>query len=351
MVDTMARLRAFLPTPRLRGVSRRPAAGALAGAFAGSPAGEEVLLDAPDDRLAPALVAAAHGAHGPAAALLAGTRDRADWDHRDRYVSRLAAFARSRPEWLRSWHAAAPDDPDGRLVAVRLAVDRCWESPDRAGLLREIAPMVADTAERGGDDPVPWRVALDSARGRGAGHAEFERLWAEAVRRCPHHYGCHVAALAYLAAASPGAHRECLDFAETAARDAPEGSPLRELPLRAAFRCLTEGGAGAVEPARLETAADLALALSAAQPAADPWPAELRNLLVYVLVRLERWSDALEQLRLTGPYATSFPWDREADDALGRFLQVREGVRAAVADRTPAAGCGGRGSPAGPGAH
>ncbi|MEU4654189.1 hypothetical protein AB0G32_09620 [Streptomyces sp. NPDC023723] len=350
MVDTMARLRAFLRTTRLRGTLPRPPAGSFDGCFDDC-SDDDVLLDAPDHRLAPALVAAAHGAHEPAAALLADTRARERWEHRDRYTSRLAAFARSRPEWLRAWHAADPEDPDGRLVTVRLALDRCWESPDRAETLRQITPMVTEAAANSGRDPVPWRIALDSARGRRAGHAEFERLWAEAVRRDPHHYGCHLAALRYLAAASPGAHRECLDFAETAARDAPEGSALRALPLRAAFRCLTRGGAGAVDRARLHTAADLALALSAAQPAADPWPAELRNLLAYVLVRLERRPEALEQLRLTGPYATSFPWDREADDPLGRFLQVRDGVRAAVAAEVPVRGCGGRGSPAGRGAH
>lgn len=59
--------------------------------------------------------------------------------------------------------------------------------------------------------------------------------------------------------------------------------------------------------------------------------AELRNLLAYVLVRLGRSRDALEQFRLTGPYATSFPWDRDADDPLGRFLEVRQEVLRAVA--------------------
>ncbi|EFE70059.1 predicted protein [Streptomyces viridosporus ATCC 14672] len=53
---------------------------------------------------------------------------------------------------------------------------------------------------------------------------------------------------------------------------------------------------------------------------------------------LERWPDALEQLRLTGPYATSFPWDRDADDPLGRFLEVRQGVRAAMAFGSPGGG-------------
>ncbi|MFV0136553.1 hypothetical protein ACLGIH_25655 [Streptomyces sp. HMX87] len=347
MVGTMARLRVLLRTARVRGTSPRPAAAPCPG--------DEVLLDAPDERLGPALVAAAHGAYEPAAGLLAGTRENAEWEHRDRYATRLAAFARSRAEWLTRWRAAAPADPDALLVAARLAVDRHWDSPARAELLRPAVPPVLAVAEEAGRDPVPWRIALDAARGTRAGHTDFERLWAEAVRRAPHHYGCHVAALEYLADASPAAHPACLDFAETAAQDAPEGAEVRALPLLAAFACLRDDGAAAVPRARLDAAADLAVALSAAQPAADPWPAELRNLLAYVLVRLERWPDALEQLRLTGPYVTSFPWGRDAEDPLGRFLRVRAGVRATVAAGVPGTGSGhpprGQGGRATPGDH
>ncbi|MBD0419872.1 hypothetical protein H0H10_11965 [Streptomyces sp. TRM S81-3] len=319
----MALLPAFLRTARAGRRVPRPAARPAAD--------DEVLLDAPDDRLGPALVAAAHGEYAPVAALLAATRENAEWEHRDRYATRLAAFARSRSGWLDDWRAARPDDPDALLVGVRLMVDRCWDSPVRAELLRQAGPAVTAAAEGSGPDPVPWRIALDTARGARTGHAEFERLWAEAVRRSPHHYGCHVAALDYLAAASPRAHRECLDFAETAAQDAPEDALVRALPVRAAFACLTAGGGTTVDRARLDAAADLAIAHAAGYPAADPWAAELRNLLTYVLVRLERPRDAAEQLRLTGPYVTSFPWDRDGDDPLGRFLQVRDGVRAAVA--------------------
>ncbi|NEY33273.1 hypothetical protein GTU99_13915 [Streptomyces sp. PRKS01-65] len=332
MGGTMALLRMLLSRARMRGKPPRLAAGPSAE--------DEVLLDAPDDRLAPALIAAAHGAYAPAAELLAATRESAEWEHRDRYAARLAVIARSRPEWLRAWCAAAPRDPDALLVGARLAVDRCWESPARAELLRQADPAITAAADRGGPDPVPWRIALDGARGRGTGPAEFERLWGEAVRRCPHHYGSHVAALEYLAATSPGAHRALLDFAETAAQDAPEGALVRALPLRAAFVCLAAGGGPGAERDRLHAAADLAIALSSAYPAADPWPAELRNLLAYVLVRLGRRADAAEQLRLTGPYATSFPWEREADDPLGRFLDVRRDVRAAVARAPVRAGSG-----------
>ncbi|MFE9095145.1 hypothetical protein [Streptomyces sp. NPDC007264] len=355
MVDTMSLLRAFLRSASgcLRGSSALGEAGDSSRPAVGLPPDGEVLLDAPDERLAPALVAAARGDHGPAAALLATTREAADWEDRDRYVTRLAAFARSRDEWLLDWCAAAPRDPDALLVEAELAVRRGWESPARAEVLRRVAPLVAEAAECAAGDPVPWRVALDHARGTAARPAEFERLWAEAVRRCPHHYGCHVAALRYLSAAcrartgssphallspraphaphasrgSRGSRRECLDFAETAAQEAPPGSLMQALPLRAAFACLTAGDGAAVAAGRLHAAADRAIALSSRQAAAAPEPAEVRNLLTYVLVELGRWEDALTQLRMTGPYATSFPWDRISDDPLGAFLTVRDGVR------------------------
>lgn len=315
MVDTMALLPPFRASripPHLTG---------------GLPADDEVLLDAPDDRLGPALVAAGQGSHGRAAELLTATREDAAWELRDRYVRRLAAFARSRPEWYDSWRAEAPQDPDQLLLGAQLAVDRAWDSPARAELLREVSPLITAAARGEDRDPVPWRLALDHARGSQAGHTYFGELWEAALRRAPLHYGCHVAALRYLATSWRGSHRECFDFAERAAQDAPSGSLVQALPARATLACLTEGAGTVVARERLDAAADRAVELSATFAAADPWPAEIRNKLVFVLVRLGRWTDALEQLRMIGPYATSFPWSRESDDPLGRFLEVREEVR------------------------
>jgi hypothetical protein len=344
MVDTMALLRALLRTARMARNTSRLATGL--------PADEEVLLDAPDHRLGPALVAAARGDYVPAAELLATTRESAEWENRDRYAMRLATFARSRDEWLRQWQAADPHDPDVLLVRAELAVRRGWESPARVELLREVGPLIMSAAEGDPRDPVPWRIALDHARGTNVGHTEFEHLWTEAVRRSPHHYGCHVAALQYLSAAWYGSHSECFDFAEPAAQDALPGSLVQALPVRAAFAYLTEGGGPQVPRKRLDAAADLAISVSAAYAPSDPWPAEVRNLLTYVLVRLERWQDALEQLRLIGPYVTSFPWDRVSEDPLDQFLELRDGVRLEVAsglplcdpvpDRHPWSGHGGR---------
>jgi hypothetical protein len=322
MVGTMALQLPFIRASRMATPAPRPVA----------PADDEVLLDAPDARLGPALVAAARGDHQPAAALLAATREGAEWEHRDRYARRLAAFARLRPDWFRTWSAAAPRDPDALVVGAQLAVDRVWDSPARAELLREVSPLI--TAAAGGDhrDPVPWRIALDHARGTRAGHRYVEELWEAAVRRAPHHYGCHVAALRYLAASWHGSHLACLDFADRAAQDAPADSLVQALPARAAFAYLTDGCGPEVPRERLDAAADRAVALSARFPAADPWPAQIRNLLAYVLLVLRRRAEALEQLRLTGPYATSFPWDRVSDDPLGHFLQVREALGTAPAE-------------------
>ncbi|MGW0625780.1 hypothetical protein [Streptomyces sp. NPDC002758] len=318
MVDTMALLRALLRSLRRTRLPSRPA---------GWPADDEVLLDAPDERLSPALVAAGRGEYEPAAKLLATTRDAAEWEDRDRYLLRLAVFARSRPDWVEEWREAAPDDPGVLLLLAQLALDRGWASPARAELLAGTRPLITAAADADPRDPVPWRIALDHARGTGAGHPEFERLWAEAVRRSPHHYGCHVAALRHLSATSRGSHNECFDFAESAAQDAPPGALVQALPVRAAFAGLARGTD--VAAWRLDAAADRAIALSARFPFADPWPAEVRNLLAYVLVSLGRRSDALEQLRLIGPYVTSFPWDRESDDPLGHFLRLREELAAA----------------------
>ncbi|SFX04444.1 hypothetical protein [Streptomyces atratus] len=343
MVCTMPILRALF---RAACTFRRPAQGS-----AGLPADDEVLLDAPDERLSPALVAAALGEYGPAAKLLATTRDGAEWENRDRYLGRLVTFARSRDGWLTDWLAAAPHDPDALLVKAQLAVRRAWESPARAEQLREVGPLITAAAESDPRDPVPWRLALDHARGTHATHTMFEALWEQAIRRSPHHYGCHVAALRYLSAAWYGSHRECFDFAERAAEDSLPSSLVQALPLRAAFALLIEGPGArttSVQEERIDAAADLAIALSATFAPGDPWPAEVRNLLAFVLVTRGRWDEALEQFRRIGHHATSFPWSSVSEDPLGRFLETRDDTRLRAACATPIPG---RADRSGPGGH
>lgn len=280
MVRTMSLIRALIGTARMLRHTPRLADGL--------PPDDAVLLDAPDDRLAPALVSAALGEYQPTAKLLATTRESAEWENRDRYVMRLAAFAHNRDEWLGRWLAASPHDPDALVVKAELGVRRAWESPARAELLRGIGPLIGAAAEGDPRDPVPWRIALDHARGTHAGHDAFETLWGEAVRRSSHHYGCHVAALQYLSARWHGSHRECFDFAEQAAADALPGSLVKALPMRAAFSELVSGDgltpvttvtAGALGTTggtsttdRIDAACDEAVLLSSMYAVGDPWP-------------------------------------------------------------------------------
>lgn len=343
MVHTMSFLRALISTARMIRHTADLGAGLLDD--------DEVLLDVPDERLGPTLVAAALGDHGPAAKLLAATREGAEWENRDRYTTRLATFAHSREDWLSDWLAASPRDPDALLVKAELAVRRAWESPARAERLRDVGPLIEAAADAAPRDPVPWRIALDHARGTHATHSAFEELWAQAVGRSSHHYGCHVSALQYLSAQWYGSHRECFAFAEQAAEDALPGSLVQALPVRAAFAHLLSGGGGTATPTtatpttvipttvipgeRVDAAADLAIALSAEYAAGDPWPAEVRNLLAYVLITRGRWEDALEQFRLIGPYATSFPWAYLSDDVLGQFLELRDTAKIQVASAMP----------------
>ncbi|PZT74585.1 MULTISPECIES: hypothetical protein [unclassified Streptomyces] len=338
MVCTMPFLSALLRTARV--IRHSPVLST------GLSADHTVLLDAPDEWLSPALVAAAAGEYGPAAKLLAATREGAEWERRDRYLRRLVAFARNRGGWLAEWLTAAPRDPDALLVKAQLAVDHAWESPARAEQLREVGPLITAAAAGDPRDPVPWRLALDHARGTQATHTTFEALWEQALRRSTHHYGCHVAALQYLSAAWYGSHRECFDFAERAAHDSAAGSLVRALPLRAAFAMISEGAgtrSSSVQVERIDSAADLAISLSASFAPGDPWPAEVRNLLAYVLVVRGRWGEALEQFRRIGPHAASFPWASVSGDPLGRFLDARESARLRVASATPLRHGAGRG--------
>jgi hypothetical protein len=330
MVRTMSLLRALISTARMVRHTPRLADGL--------PPDDAVLLDAPDGELGPALVAAALGDHEPAAKLLATTRGAAEWENRDRYVTRLAAFAYNRPDWLVGWLAASPRDPDALLVKAELEVRRAWESPASVERLREVGPLIHAAAEADPRDPVPWRLALDHARGTHATHTAFEALWEQAVRRSSHHYGCHVAALQYLSAVWHGSHRECFDFAERAAEDSLPGSLVQALPVRAALTLLLADAVTAVQADRIDAAADRAAQLSARYLSGDPWPAEVRNLLVYVLIARGRWDEALDQFHAIGPYATSFPWNRVTDDPLGQFLEARDGVRIEVASATPIRG-------------
>jgi hypothetical protein len=293
------------------------------------PRDEAVRLDAPDARLAEATVGLDGGDFKPVAELLSWTRETAWWETRDRYVGWLAG--RPSHGWLDAWWDADPDNHDAGLVRAEVAVRRAFAArtaADRVAALRETAAPVRAAAEGAPSDPVPWRIAMTRARGMGAPRPVFDALWDQAVARSPHHFGCHVSALRYLCALTPGPSEEALDFAQRAAASVLPGSLVAGLPLLAAYEYLLAGGRGA--DAYTDSAIARARELSAWHDRGDREPAEVRNVLAQMLIVRQRWPEALEEFRTIGVYATAFPWSRTGEP-LHEFLEMRTGVRVQLA--------------------
>ncbi|MFJ7194291.1 MULTISPECIES: hypothetical protein [unclassified Streptomyces] len=316
------------------------------------PPDEAVSVDAPDPALRAALGSAADGDHGPARELLAQTREHRQWELRDGYVSRLAEAALHNPGWLDAWRAGHPEDPDAALVGADLCVHRAWEvrtgessgqvTPDQFraffALLEDAAPVIGRAAELNPADPVPWRIALTHALGSRAPREVFDEYWAQALALDPHHYGCHTAALTYLCAKWHGSHTEMFDFAERAADTAPPGSKLHALPLFAAleYTVLSPGAPPGPDPyaPRVAAAVARALDLSAAYAPDSREAAGFRNCLALMLLRTERWDEALDAFRSIGTRATKYPWAYFGDDPRQEFLETRSGTRVQLASRT-----------------
>lgn len=262
------------------------------------PPDDAVVLDAPDPSLRAALAAASSGDHTPAAELLAGTREHAQWERRDTCVSRLARASLHHPGWLESWLEESPEDPDAVLVKADQYVYQAWQIRTGArarhveadqfrafhAVLRDSVPVISTAAELNPDDPVPWRIALTQARGIQAPREVFDGYLSEANARDPHHEGCHVQALQYLCAKWYGSHEEMFAFAERAAEQAPPGSRLHALPLQAVVEYLIadeETSGPGPYTARTEAAVTRAQALSdsyapgdreAGSASATTWP-------------------------------------------------------------------------------
>ncbi|WP_164836419.1 hypothetical protein [Actinacidiphila soli] len=295
------------------------------------PPDDAVLLDAPDDRLAAATARLDDGDFKPVAELLAWTRDAAWWETRDRHVAWLAERHLEGGTWLREWLDADPDSPDVAVVRAEAAVRHAWRAPsaaDRVALLREAGPLVRDAAEASTGDPVPWRTAITRARGLRAQREDFDGLWAQAVARSPHHFGCHVSALRFLRDDEQCGQEEFLAFAADAADSVLPGSLVLGLPLIAVYESLLSGRPGAAS--YVDSAITAAQELSAWHSRGDREPAEVRNVLIQMLILRKRWAEALDQFRATGIHATAFPW-RHTGEPRREFLEMRTGVRVQLA--------------------
>ncbi|WP_340558475.1 hypothetical protein [Streptomyces sp. GSL17-111] len=361
----VAALAGFL-VPRL--LQRRRAVKAAMGGFTRSndpdaygfvPAAElDVRLPGPDHELVEALTETQRTQdYEPVARLLALTSD--DWELRWQRVQSLAgaaavelraaratgaeqpppepgpspapgglSFTKDAPtearqqdaRWLRNWRTERPQDRSAAQVYAQFLVWQALADPSSADhhiVLEEARNVAREAAAMADEDPTPHLTELFVARRLGYRRADFEALWNEVVRRAPHHMGAHLAALPYWSEKWHGSREDAYAFAQDAAARAPEGSLLPALPLFAVWEHLPEANMvrGMYQSKVVEDAIEAAE--FAVNEAADDHPvrAHVLHLLLCLLVRSERFEEAMEALRAVDGYVGALPWIEAPDPA------------------------------------
>ncbi|MFC9427448.1 hypothetical protein [Streptomyces sp. NPDC056987] len=263
-----------------------------------------------------------------ASQLLAGTAKEGEvrWQRVQAFAGAASLELQQRPgvggAWLRAWRSEAPKDAGGAAVHAEFLVQQAWRSSaagtdDFRIILEEARTVCGQAALLAPGDPVPYIVELAVARGLGYSREEFDLLWAKVIDRAPAHMGAHLAALHYACEKWHGSRDEADEFATAAAARAPRGSLLAALPLFAVYEHLPEVNLvrGFYQSAVVTKAVEGALfAVHAARPD-DPMLAHVRHLLVFFLVRCERWSEAMNQLVQVDGHVGALPWTHEADPA------------------------------------
>ena len=232
-----------------------------------------------------------------AASLLAGTETAGElrWQRVQALGGAAALELEQRPggvhetpggQWLRVWRAERPEDAGGAAVHAEFLVQRAWRASatgtkDFRLLLEEAREVCGQAAELAPADPVPHIIELAVGRGLGLSRDEFERLWLKVLDR------------------------------------APRGSLLAALPLFAVFEHLPEVNL----VLGLYRSEVVAKAIQGAQHAAheagsaDPTLPHVRHLLVFFLVRAERWAEAMQELIHVDGHVGALPWTLAADPA------------------------------------
>ncbi|WAL97544.1 hypothetical protein [Streptomyces sp. Je 1-369] len=268
-----------------------------------------------------------------ASQLLVGTET-----HGERRWQRVQAFAgaaslelQQRPggvsdnpggQWLRVWRAETPKDAGGAAVHAEFLVQQAWRTAEQGTdefriILEEAKEACAQAALLAPGDPVPYIIELSIARGLAYPREEFEQLWLKILDRAPAHMGAHLAALHYWCEKWHGSRDLAYNFAEAAAARAPRGSLLAALPLFAVYEHLPEVNLvrGFYESEVVLKAVEGALFAVHSARADDPMLSHVRHLLVFFLVRCQRWSEAMNQLVHVDGHVGALPWTLSADPA------------------------------------
>ncbi|MFI2759616.1 hypothetical protein ACH5A3_12145 [Streptomyces echinatus] len=279
-----------------------------------------------------------------AAQLLAGTESEGEtrWQRVQAFAGAAALELQQRPggvhetpggQWLRVWRAEQPKDAGGAAVHAEFLVQQAWRTAtpgtdDFRIIMEEARTACGEAALLAPGDPVPYVIELSIARGLGYSRDEFEQLWLKILDRAPQHMGAHLAALHYWCEKWHGSREQAYSFAEAAAARAPRGSLLAALPLFAVFEHLPEVNlvASFYRSEVVTKAIHGALHASHAADPDDPTLPHVRHLLIYFLVRAERWAETMDQLIHVDGHVGALPWtlslDPAAAFALHRALAV-----------------------------
>jgi hypothetical protein len=268
-----------------------------------------------------------------AAQLLAGTEKEGElrWQRVQAFAGAAALELQQRPggvhetpggQWLRVWRAEAPKDPGAAAVQAEFLVQQAWRTSAPGTdefriIMEEARETCGQAALLAPGDPVPYIIELAVARGLGYSRPEFEQLWLKILDRAPHHMGAHLAALHYWCEKWHGSRELAMEFAQAAAARAPRGSLLAALPLFAVFEHLPEVNLvrGFYHSEVVTKAIHGALHAVHSARADDPVLAHVRHLLVFFLVRSERWGEAMQQLVHVDGHVGALPWTLSTDPA------------------------------------
>ncbi|NEB74061.1 hypothetical protein G3I40_02220 [Streptomyces sp. SID14478] len=262
-----------------------------------------------------------------ASQLLAGTGKETEtrWERVQAIAGAAAIELQQTPRlgagWLHAWRAQQPKDAGGAQVFAEFLVQQAWRNGGTADEQRIILEEARGACEQAAllapGDPVPHITHLAVARGLGYTQSEFEQVWLKILDTAPGHMGAHLAGLRYWTEKWHGSREEAFAFAEAAAARAPRGSLLAALPLFALYEHMPDLNLvrGFYQSEVVTKALHGALfAVTAARPN-DPMLSHVRHLLVFFLVRSERWAEAMEQLVRVDGHVGAIPWTAESDPA------------------------------------
>ncbi|MFE2552491.1 hypothetical protein ACFXGI_28640 [Streptomyces sp. NPDC059355] len=289
----------------------------------------DIRVPGPDEDLMDALDAVQRTGQWQAASqLLAGTPKEGElrWQRVQAFGGAAALELVAEPgvgaRWLKAWRLEAEKDAGGAQVHAELLVQQAWRhsggvgSTDHRIILEEAREACRKAALLAPGDPVPHITELAVARALGYSEAEFDALWAKVIDVAPAHMGAHLAALHYWCEKWHGSREKADAFAHAAAARAPKGSLLAALPLFAVYEhvpdvVLTNYWRGAVVTRAVEGA--LYAVHTARQD--DPMLAHVRHMLLSFLVPMERWAEAMEQIRHIDGCVGALPWSVSPDPA------------------------------------